>query len=110
MTEIDLEKVLALICQSSARAMQRYLEVSGREALVGNMPEYFAKSLVFDKLGDDLARGGMTLELESSVTSLRKAHATMFAQQAAEATAQEPKPAAAGVGRIQVWTELPDAG
>ncbi len=59
----DIESVISELCQIGARAVARYVEITGSPP--GDMPEYFMPAYIFDHIGDEI-----TMTLETSFLKL----------------------------------------
>jgi hypothetical protein len=82
MDEETLGKLMDSICEATAEAVKRYAEIAATDP-VGNMPEHFISSLVFEKIGSELAGKGTALGLEVSVKKLRAYNAAAKTDHAA---------------------------
>jgi hypothetical protein len=59
----DIGTIITALCEHGARAVQRYVEISGVGP--GAMPEYFMPAFIFDHMGDQV-----TMTLETNFLSL----------------------------------------
>jgi hypothetical protein len=70
MDEQTLGDMMDSICVAAAEAVRRYAEIAAIDP-IGDMPEHFISSMVFEKIGRKFAGKGIAFGLEISVKKLR---------------------------------------